>query len=230
MIEPAAKTELNRVGLFVALFGAWALLAILFLGPIDEALHGYYIQEHVPQAQLFFQYGLDKISGQKVVVPVMAIVATCTAIHAVSVRPLVVGFCAQLWFWGTGAVKILFGRDAATLNNGASSKFWNGGFEEHGRWGIGFPSGHATEVIVFYGLIVYMICNYWQLSEKARRWVYIAWGVLIFNCVATSFALGFHWTSDLVGGLLWGSVGLSIIKLLDLVVTSYNSKLPTWLH
>lgn len=76
-----------------------------------------------------------------------------------------------------------------------------------------FPSGHATGVIAFYGLLTYLLLKH--QTNKNYRWVIIMiMFTVIFLIGFSRLYLGFHYLSDvltgyLVGGLwLWGSIFL----------------------
>lgn len=69
--------------------------------------------------------------------------------------------------------------------------------------GFSFPSGHATIVVVFLGLLVYFL-----VGKKDRL---LGFSAVAFVAVLIGFTrlyLGVHWFSDVVGGLVLGSVVL----------------------
>jgi undecaprenyl-diphosphatase len=102
-----------------------------------------------------------------------------------------------------------------------------GGLQLLAKWAVdrprpnaapwGFPSGHALIVVVFFGIIAYLMC-----TSRTRR----CWRCATFAlCAATVLAVGFsrmyldmHWLSDVGGGYAIG-VGylLFSIRLVELV-------------
>jgi undecaprenyl-diphosphatase len=91
----------------------------------------------------------------------------------------------------------------------------------------GFPSGHVLSLVVFFGLMVYLIVT---ASKRRRRWRLLACAV----CVVTVMLVGFsrlyldrHWLSDVAGGLTVGTAYLLIaIWIVEVVVAGYGSASP----
>jgi undecaprenyl-diphosphatase len=94
-----------------------------------------------------------------------------------------------------------------------------GGLQLLAKWAVdrprpnaapwGFPSGHALIVVVFFGIIAYVICT----SPTRRGWRCAASAL----CAATVLAVGFsrlyldmHWLSDIGGGF---AIGLGYLLL-----------------
>ena len=99
-----------------------------------------------------------------------------------------------------------------------------GGLQFLAKWAVdrprpnaapwGFPSGHALIVVVFLGVVVYLMCT----SGMRRRWRWAAAAL----CAATVLTVGFsrlyldmHWISDVGGGF---AVGLAYLPLAVWVV------------
>ena len=84
----------------------------------------------------------------------------------------------------------------------------------------GFPSGHVLSLVVFFGLIVYLIA---MASSRRRRWRVLACLVAIVPVVVVAFSrlyLDKHWLSDLVGGLTIGMAYLLLaIWVVEVVLT-----------
>lgn len=68
-----------------------------------------------------------------------------------------------------------------------------------GEYGLGYPSGHLVNAVVWYGVLV-LLLRPW-LPGAARRWLRIAPPVIVFG---TTVYLNFHWLTDSVAGLLLG--------------------------
>ena len=79
----------------------------------------------------------------------------------------------------------------------------------------GFPSGHVLSLVVFFGLMVYLIA---MASSRRRRWRVLACVVTTLPVIVVAFSrlyLDKHWLSDLVGGL---TIGLAYLLLAIWVV------------
>jgi membrane-associated phospholipid phosphatase len=77
-----------------------------------------------------------------------------------------------------------------------------------GPWG--FPSGHVLSLVVFFGLMIYLVVT---ASRPRRRWRVLASLVCLVAVLAVAFSrlyLDKHWLSDLGGGL---SIGLAYLLL-----------------
>jgi undecaprenyl-diphosphatase len=73
----------------------------------------------------------------------------------------------------------------------------------------GFPSGHSLIVLVFLGVIAYLLCT----SPARRRWRWSGVGVCAMTVLAVGFSrlyLDMHWISDVGGGF---AVGLAYLPL-----------------
>jgi undecaprenyl-diphosphatase len=67
----------------------------------------------------------------------------------------------------------------------------------------GFPSGHVLSLVVFFGLLVYVL--HAVRARRQWRWLSVAGGGAVVLTVAFSrMYLDMHWLSDVVGGLLLG--------------------------
>jgi undecaprenyl-diphosphatase len=73
----------------------------------------------------------------------------------------------------------------------------------------GFPSGHALSVVVFFGLIAYLVCT----SGTRRCWRWSSVGLAVALVLTVGFSrlyLNMHWLSDVGGGF---AVGLAYLLL-----------------
>ncbi len=69
---------------------------------------------------------------------------------------------------------------------------------------LGFPSGHVLSLVVFFGLMIYLVAT---ASKRRRRARLIACVVCLVPVVVVAFSrlyLDKHWLSDLAGGLTAG--------------------------
>jgi undecaprenyl-diphosphatase len=69
----------------------------------------------------------------------------------------------------------------------------------------GFPSGHVLSLVVFFGLMIYLIAT---ASRRRRRWRVLACLVCATPVAIVGFSrlyLDRHWLSDLAGGFMVGT-------------------------
>lgn len=193
---------------------AAALLAVILLaiGPLQELdlfLAKRWLYRWEPSLLPFAQNVLDRLASQIVCVPVLAAVAIVLARRRRSWRPLIIAGAAEACFaLGIGAMKVFFAR-GVTYDRDPS--FFEAGLLEMGTTGISFPSGHASESILIYGTAVYLIAHYSGASQRLVRGLRWAVAAIAVISVATSFLIGWHWMSDLVGGLIAGGLFLRLL-------------------
>lgn len=89
-----------------------------------------------------------------------------------------------------------------------------------------FPSGHAYNAVILYGLIFFVATEFIP-SKWIRRAVQAACvAVTIWTCIDRVYS-GYHWPSDVVGGYLSGIVILGLLVLLGLWLTGrWQPSLP----
>lgn len=191
---------------------ALAALTMLAAGPLrgyDVRGHRYWARLLPPHLQTLLQDVLDRIAGQAVDLPVLALVAVTIALRLRSWRPIVIGAAAEAAFYGgVGGIKVLLARPAPTERD---AHFFDGGIFRDGWHGISYPSGHAAEAILVYGTAVYLIARYTSASRRTVRLLSVGVGLIALNAVVVSYTLGWHWATDLIGGLLTGGLFLRVL-------------------
>lgn len=88
----------------------------------------------------------------------------------------------------------------------------------------GFPSGHVLSLVVFFGLMIYLVAT---ASRRRRRWRVLASLVCLVAVAAVAFSrlyLDKHWLSDLGGGF---SVGLAYLLLAIWLIEVVFVRVPT---
>ena len=108
-----------------------------------------------------------------------------------------------------GSLKLIIGRTKPKLYIDAS----------HAN-GMSYPSGHASNAIISWGLLAYLIYRYSNRHPFVGIKLYpIAWGITITVCIV-SLIRKTHWFSDLVGGVFIGASLLVLIIALDRFIPS----------
>jgi membrane-associated phospholipid phosphatase len=74
-----------------------------------------------------------------------------------------------------------------------------------------FPSGGVDRVILFYGLIAYLLWREFSGRRRAAAWAGTAVAALAFNEAYSRWYLTLHWTTDILSGLLYGCLQLVLI-------------------
>lgn len=193
---------------------AISLLAVILIagGPLQQLelfLAKMWLYRINPDLIWFAQNVLDRIASNAVCLPILAVVAIVLARRRRSWRPIVFTLLVEAAFLiGVGGLKVFLARG---VTYDRDPRFFQAGFFEKGSEGISFPSGHAAEAVLIYGAAVYLIARYSSASPRLVR--LLCWGVgaITVNSVVVSFMLGWHWASDLVGGVLAGGLFLRLL-------------------
>ena len=109
-----------------------------------------------------------------------------------------------------GASKLLFGRTKP--HSGFDLVFTDSG--------LSYPSGHAANAILTWGIIAYLIFRY--SHKEPFEGMRLTWFVSIITagvCLASLYR-NTHWFSDLLGGLFIGSALLVLIIAIDRSIKS----------
>jgi membrane-associated phospholipid phosphatase len=109
-----------------------------------------------------------------------------------------------------GASKLLFGRTKP--HSGFDLVFTDSG--------LSYPSGHAANAILTWGIIAYLIFRYSHKEPfEGMRLTWFVSIVTIGVCLASLYR-NTHWFSDLLGGLFIGSALLVLIIAIDRSIKS----------
>ncbi len=87
---------------------------------------------------------------------------------------------------------------------------------------LSYPSAHAMNSIVIYGLICYYLMN----QFKPWRWLILTLtSILVILIGLSRLYLGVHWPTDIIAGYTMGSVWLAIaILILEVIKLSVNNQ------
>jgi undecaprenyl-diphosphatase len=91
----------------------------------------------------------------------------------------------------------------------------------------GFPSGHVLTLVVFFGLMAYLVAT---ASRRRRRWRLLACAVCVVPIAVVAFSrlyLDKHWLTDLVGGLMAGMAYLLLAIWVMEVIATRPRRPPT---
>jgi membrane-associated phospholipid phosphatase len=81
--------------------------------------------------------------------------------------------------------------------------------------GLSYPSGHASNALVTWGMLAYLIYRYSHNEVFHGRLLASGVGVITFSVCAVSLFRKTHWLSDLLGGLFIGGALLVAIIAID---------------
>ena len=80
-----------------------------------------------------------------------------------------------------------------------------------------FPSGGCDRIILFYGLIAYLLWHEFSRQRRAGIWAGATVAALAFSEGYTRFYLTLHWFTDVLSGWIYGS----LLLLLFIVAVRY---------
>ncbi|CAB4370636.1 MAG: phosphatase PAP2 family protein [Actinobacteria bacterium] len=112
-----------------------------------------------------------------------------------------------------GLAKLLIGRTKPLLN---VDLIYAGG--------LSYPSGHASNAILSWGVLAYLIYRYAHVDRYRGRLASAGVALISVSVCVVSLIRNTHWLSDLVGGLFIGAALLVMVIAIDRFVTS-NSQL-----
>lgn len=113
-----------------------------------------------------------------------------------------------------GLAKLEFGRTKPKLN---VDLLYAGG--------LSYPSGHASNAVLTWGLFAYLYIQYAQPKVEVVRIATISVALVATIVTCVSIFRNTHWFSDLIGGLAIGSALLLLIIAVDRSIPSRRSTL-----
>ena len=158
----------------------------------------------------FILMRIDNLGLRGVTATVLIISAILIARHFKSWRPLNLSILAVLALnLVVGLSKLFIGRTKPKLN---VDLVYAGG--------LSYPSGHASNAILTWGVLAYLIYRYTHPENYHGILMGIATGVITTLVCLVSLFRNTHWLSDLVGGLFIGGALLVIVIAVDRFVPS----------
>ena len=158
----------------------------------------------------FFLRRLDDLGLRGVTATVLLIAAAFIAYKFKTWRPLNLAVLSLLLLNLTvGASKILLGRTKP-----------RDGFDLLHAGGMSYPSGHASNAVLSWGILAYLIYRYAKVDRYQGRLARA--GVIFISLTVCTVSLirHTHWFSDLLGGLFIGSALLVAVIAVDRYVPS----------
>lgn len=194
----------SAVALAGFLFLVFVGFTLLAMGPLIS-LDAYFNLTPPPPAWVSFLHVLDRIGQRAICLPVLAVAMLVCSRRVRSWRPV--------WLVGASVfsvnlvvliLKVGLGRGQPEK---ANPSFFVGG--------MAYPSGHTANIVLVYGLVVYLLGHFLRLGRRTQGLLWATVVVLSLTMVATSLTLNWHWFADLIAGLLIGGVVLELTAAVD---------------
>jgi membrane-associated phospholipid phosphatase len=158
----------------------------------------------------FFLRRLDDLGLRGVTATVLLIAAALIAYQFKTWRPLNLAVLSLLLLNLTvGASKILLGRTKP-----------RDGFDLLHAGGMSYPSGHASNAVLSWGILAYLIYRYAKVDRYQGRLASAGVVFISLTVCTVSLIRHTHWFSDLLGGLFIGSALLVAVIAVDRYVPS----------
>ncbi len=153
---------------------------------------------------------IDDLGLRGFTATVLLIAAAIIGWRFKSWRPFNLSLLSLLFLNGVvGICKLIIGRTKPRLH-----------IDQLHSGGLSFPSGHASNAILSWGLLAYLIFRYTQKEPfHGIRLTWLAVLMSISVCIV-SLIRDTHWFSDLLGGIFLGSSLLVLIIAIDRSIPS----------
>ena len=157
-----------------------------------------------------FLLALDDMGLRWFTATVLLVVAAIIGLRFKSYRPFNLSVLALLALNGVvGVCKLVIGRTKPRLY-----------VDELHANGMSYPSGHASNAIISWGLLAYLIYRYTDRKPfRGIRLFPLAWIISITVCIV-SLIRKTHWFSDLLGGVFIGAALLVMVIAVDRYIPS----------
>ena len=153
---------------------------------------------------------LDDLGLRGVTATVLLIAAVFIAYSFKTWRPLNLAVLSLLLLNVTvGGSKILLGRTKP-----------RDGFDLLHAGGMSYPSGHASNAVLSWGILAYLIYRYAKVDRYQGRMASAGVALITLTVCTVSLIRHTHWFSDLLGGVFIGSALLVAVIAVDRYVPS----------
>ena len=158
----------------------------------------------------FLLLRLDDLGARWLTTLVLLLAAAFIAYKFKTKRPLILAAVALFFLHLiVGVVKIFLGRTKP-----------RDGFDLLHAGGMSYPSGHASNVVLSWGLLAYLIYRYAKVDRYQGRLASAAVVLISVVVCGVSLIRHTHWFSDLLGGVFVGSALLVTVIAIDRYVPS----------
>ena len=216
MPEKRRKQMNSALKLSIAFISTYALItqqvvANSWIRRLDEWIYERDILLVTPGKTPTIVILMDDLGLRGITSAILLITAILISRRFKSWRPINLSLLALLLLNLTvGASKLLFGRTKPST--GFDLFFTDSG--------LSYPSGHAANAVLSWGMIAYLIFRY--SHKEPFEGLRLTWFVSIISslvCLASLYR-NTHWFSDLLGGLFIGSALLVAVIAIDRSITS----------
>ena len=153
---------------------------------------------------------LDDLGLRSLTATVLLIAASFIAYKFKTWRPLNLAMVSLLSLnLVVGSFKIVLGRTKP-----------RDGFDLLHAGGMSYPSGHASNAVLSWGILAYLIYRYAKVDRYQGRLASAAVVLISVVVCAVSLIRHTHWFTDLLGGLFVGSALLVTVIAIDRYVPS----------
>jgi membrane-associated phospholipid phosphatase len=153
---------------------------------------------------------LDDLGLRSLTATVLLIAASYIAYKFKTWRPLNLAMISLLSLnLVVGAFKIILGRTKP-----------RDGFDLLHAGGMSYPSGHASNAVLSWGILAYLIYRYAKVDRYQGRLATSGVVLISLTVCVVSLIRHTHWFSDLLGGLFVGSALLVAVIAIDRYVPS----------
>jgi len=153
---------------------------------------------------------LDDLGLRGLTATVLLIAATFIAYKFKTWRPLNLAMISLLSLnLVVGTFKIVLGRTKP-----------RDGFDLLHAGGMSYPSGHASNAVLSWGILAYLIYRYAKVDRYQGRLATAGVVLISLTVCVVSLIRHTHWFSDLLGGLFVGSALLVAVIAIDRYVPS----------
>ena len=153
---------------------------------------------------------LDDLGLRGLTATVLILAASFIAYKFKTWRPLNLAFLSLILLNGVvGASKLVLGRTKP-----------RDGFDLLHAGGMSFPSGHASNAVLSWGILAYLIYRYAKVDRYQGRLASAGVAAISLTVCVVSLIRHTHWFTDLLGGLFIGSALLVAVIAVDRYVPS----------
>ncbi len=162
----------------------------------------------------FILMRLDDLGLRGFTATVLLIAAAFIAYRFKTWRPLNLAFLSLILLnLVVGGFKLLLGRTKPRL-----------GVDLLHAGGMSYPSGHASNAVLSWGILAYLIYRYARVDRYQGRLASAGVVVISLTVCIVSLIRQTHWFTDLLGGLFVGSALLVAVIAVDRYVPSKSQR------